>query len=81
MPIFTSPDNGHTIYQDTPAGKTFVSEDAHAQKRRRLRHLQQVITLADRDARVLEYLEHQLESVMTYAVMCGHDVQNWKDYP
>ena len=81
MPIFTSPDNGHTIYEDTPAGKTFVQEDAHARHRRRLGYLQQAITLADRDPRIMTMLEDKMYEVLVYAVLCGHEVRDWKETP
>lgn len=81
MSIYTSPDGGHTIYEDTPAGRQFVQEDAHARHRRRLGYLQQAITLADRDPRIMELLEHKMYEVMVYAVLCGHEVNDWKEQP
>jgi hypothetical protein len=81
MTIRTSPDGGHTIYEDTPAGKTFVSEDAHARHRRRLGYLQQAITLADRDPRIMTMLEDKMYEVLVYAVLCGHEVRDWKETP
>jgi hypothetical protein len=81
MTIYTSPDGGHTIYADTAQGKTLVSEDAHARHRRRLGYLQQAITLADRDPRIMELLEHKMYEVLVYAVLCGHEVRDWKETP
>ena len=81
MTIYTSPDGGHTIYEDTPEGRTFVQEDAHGRHRRRLGYLQQAITLADRDPRIMEYLEDRMHEVLTYAVLCGHEVRDWNEQP
>jgi hypothetical protein len=81
MTIYTSPDGGHTVYEDTPAGKTFVKEDAHARHRRRLGYLQQAIGIADRDARVMAMLEDKMYEVLVYAVLCGHEVRDWSETP
>jgi hypothetical protein len=81
MSIYTSPDGGHTVYEDTPAGKTLVSEDPHARHRRRLGYLQQAITLADRDPRIMTVLEDKMYEVLVYARLCGHDVEDWSDEP
>lgn len=77
MAIYTSPDQGHTVYQD---GK-FYQEDEHARKRRRLGYLQQAITLADRDPEVMEFLEFQIDQVLVYARLKGHDVRDWNETP
>lgn len=81
MPIYTSPDHGHTIYEDTPQGRQFVQEDAHARHKRRLGYLQQAITLADRDPQIMEFLEHQIHEVLVYARLKGHEVRDWSDEP
>jgi hypothetical protein len=81
MTIYTSPDGGHTVYEDTPAGKTLVSEDPHARHRRRLGYLQQAITLADRDPRIMTMLEDKMYEVLVYAVLCGHEVRDWTETP
>lgn len=45
----------------------------------RLGYLQQVITLADQDPRVMEYLEAELLKVLQFARLCGHDVSDWNN--
>jgi hypothetical protein len=79
--IYTSPDGGHTVYTEVANKRVFVSEDPHARHRRRLGYLQQAITLADRDPRIMEYLEDRMHEVLTYAVLCGHEVRDWSEQP
>lgn len=45
----------------------------------RLGYLQQVITLADQDPRIMEYFEAELIRVLQFAIMCGYDVKDWNE--
>ena len=70
MTVYTSPDGGHTIREHTSARSS-----------RRLGYLQQAIVIADTDPRVMTVLEDKMYEVLVYAVLCGHEVQDWSDQP
>lgn len=76
---FTSPDGGHTIIRHDQNGQALHWQDQTALKRRRLGYLQQAITIADRDDLVMEYLTEQIEAVLVFARLRGHDIQDWSD--